>query len=57
MKRGSSVQQTNESSPGGGGGAFSLWPCSITKLCLTFVTLWTVAYKTPLSSGFPRQEY
>ena len=26
-------------------------------MCLTFVTVWTVACQTPLSMGFPRQEY
>ena len=27
------------------------------KLCPTHVTPWTVAHQTPLSTGFPRQEY
>ena len=32
--------------------------CSlVTKSCLNFVTLWTVAHQTPLSMGFSRQEY
>ena len=30
---------------------------SVPKLRLTFVTSWTIAYQTPLSMGFPRQEY
>ena len=34
----------------GGGGLVS-------KLCPTLVTLWTVAHQTPLSMGFPGQEY
>ena len=25
--------------------------------CLTFVAPWTIAHQTPLSIGFPRQEY
>ena len=29
----------------------------ITNLCLTLVTLWTVACQASLSMGFPRQEY
>ena len=29
----------------------------VTKLCLTLVTPWTVACQSPLSMGFPRQEY
>ena len=29
----------------------------VTKLYLTFATLWTVAHQIPLSMGFPRQEY
>ena len=33
-----------------GGGLF-------TKLCLILSTPWTVAHQTPLSMGFPRQEY
>ena len=28
----------------------------VTKLCLTFVTTWTVACHAPLSMGFSRQE-
>ena len=28
-----------------------------TKLCLILMTPWTVACQTPLSMGFPRQEY
>jgi len=27
----------------------------VAKLCLTLVTLWTVAPQAPLSTGFPRQ--
>ena len=34
----------------GGGGL-------ITKSCLALAALWTVAHQTPLSTGFPRQEY
>ena len=30
---------------------------SIAQLYLTLVTAWTVAHQTPLSMGFPRQEY
>ena len=30
---------------------------SVAKLCLTLMTPWTVACQTPLSMGFPRQEY
>ena len=33
------------------------WCCFVTKLCPTLATLWTVAHQTPLSTGFPRQEY
>ena len=29
----------------------------VAKLCPTLVTPWTVACQTPLSMGFPRQEY
>ena len=29
----------------------------VAKLCLTLVTLWTVAHQAPLSMGFSRQEY
>ena len=29
----------------------------VAKLCLTLMTPWTVACQTPLSMGFPRQEY
>ena len=29
----------------------------VAQLCLTICTLWTVACQTPLSMGFPRQEY
>ena len=29
----------------------------VTKSCLTLVTPWTVAFQTPLSMGFSRQEY
>ena len=29
----------------------------VALLCLTLVTLWTVAHEAPLSMGFPRQEY
>ena len=29
----------------------------VIKLCPTHVTPWTVAHQTPLSMGFPRQEY
>ena len=35
---------------GGGGGL-------VTKLCPTLATPWIVALQTPLSMGFPRQEY
>ena len=31
--------------------------CLVVKLCLTFVTPWTVACQTPLSMGSSRQEY
>ena len=32
--------------------------CLVTKLCLdSFVTPWTAAHQTPLSTGFSRQEY
>ena len=31
--------------------------CSVTKLCLTLATPWTVAHQAPLSMRFPRQEY
>ena len=31
--------------------------CLVSKLCLTFVTPWTVAHQVLLSMGFPRQEY
>ena len=31
--------------------------CSVTKSCLTFVTLQTVTCWASLSMGFPRQEY
>ena len=27
------------------------------QACLTFVTLWMVAYQTPLSKAFSRQQY
>ena len=29
----------------------------VSQLCLTLVTLWTVAHQIPLSMGFSRQEY
>ena len=29
----------------------------VAKSCLTLVTPWTVTHQTPLSMGFPRQEY
>ena len=29
----------------------------VAELCLTLVTLWTVAYQVPLSIGFSRQKY
>ena len=29
----------------------------VSKMCPALVTPWTVAYKAPLSMGFPRQEY
>ena len=35
---------------GGGGGL-------VTKLCLNLATTWIVACQSPLSMGFPRQEY
>ena len=31
--------------------------CLVTKLCATLVTPWTGALQSPLSIGFPRQEY
>ena len=32
--------------------------CSVAKSCLTlFVTPWTAVHQTPLSMGYPRQEY
>ena len=31
--------------------------CLDAELCLTLVTSWTISYQTPLSIGFPRQEY
>ena len=31
--------------------------CSVTQLCLTLRTVWTIARQAPLSMGFPRQEY
>ena len=37
------------------------WNCcfcfTVTQLCLTLVTSWTVALQSLLSMGFPRQEY
>ena len=39
-------------------GASLLLLLSCLSLCVQFfVTLWTVAHQTPLSMGFPRQEY
>ena len=32
-------------------------PCSVAQSCQLFVTPWTVAHQSPLSLGFPRQEY
>ena len=29
----------------------------VVKSCLTLVTQWTVARQTPLSMGFPKQDY
>ena len=29
----------------------------VAELCLTLVTLWTVAHQVPLPTGFPRQDY
>ena len=29
----------------------------VTKSCLTLAIAWTVAHQTPLSMGFPKQEY
>ena len=29
----------------------------VAKSCLTFETPWTVTHQTPLSMGFPKQEY
>ena len=29
----------------------------VVQLCLTFVSLWTVACKAPLSMAIPRQKY
>ena len=31
--------------------------CSVTKSCLTLVTLWSAVHQDPLSMGFPRWEY
>ena len=31
--------------------------CLVTKSCLTFTTLWTIACQAPLSTGFLEQEY
>ena len=31
--------------------------CMRAQSCLTFTTPWTVACQSPLSMGFPRQEY
>ena len=31
--------------------------CLVAKLCLTLAIPWTVACQTPLSMGFPKQEY
>ena len=35
----------------------SLGGVSVTQLCLTLATPWTVARQAPLSMGFSRQEY
>ena len=35
----------------------SLYGGLVTQSCLTLATPWTVAYQSPLSMGFPRQEY
>ena len=32
-------------------------PAQSLQLCLTLLTLWTIAHQAPLSMGFPRQEY
>ena len=32
-------------------------PAQLLQLCLTLLTLWTIAHQAPLSMGFPRQEY
>ena len=34
-----------------------MWWCSVTRLCPTLVTPWTVASQAPLSTGFSRHEY
>ena len=34
-----------------------VYTCSVTKLCPTLATPWTVAHQAPLSMGFSRQEY
>ena len=30
---------------------------NLVQLCLTFITVWTVAHQPPLSMGFSRQKY
>ena len=37
--------------------AFTCYCCLLTKSCLTLATPWNVAYRAPLSMGFPRREY
>ena len=36
---------------------YSLSLSLVAKSCLTLATSWTIAHQTPLSMGFPRQEY
>ena len=35
----------------------TVWKWKVAQLCLTLVTLWTVAYQASLSMGFSWQEY
>ena len=37
--------------------AAALPSCLVAKSCLTLATPWTIAYRAPLSMGFPRQGY
>ena len=41
----------------GGYGGMGMMPGNMNKSCQTLVTPWTVACQSPLSMGFPRQEY